>query len=342
MSKLPTGTSLATRVIRTDWRPRLLCAAGALAAIGLASWLFDANNILSHFISLLIHLTTETLSVVSAVWSSATEALCTLPWYLIFPIVGLACSYLGCRFARGGALRPYLVSTGVLLLAWMGYLAGLRADADLLAQFRDGFMCATVFAIMLSIGIARKGAKSTITASGFLSAGLAAVSAVLSLCHVADASDTFPDATALVQARYGAELTQMGFLDTNRNNVGSTGHCDGVDIVFSSGEVSAAAPSVWPFDSSLSERPACIALRMRNGRLTMIAPGAPAGTTREAAEAATLAAVDANINSIRNAYATVQEKARIRSTWEHEPRSALAETAPVWSVNERTAAPVSR
>lgn len=296
---------------------QVACAAGAVLAVLAGMWLFSPTG----FDPVFAVLHAMWHAIASGVGAAFPLLVADIPWFPTLCIVGGLAAYCGCRYARSGAHeKPFIVLLSILL--WLGviYVIGGPANMDLEVLFRNISLVTFVFCVALMKGLAIKRPDNDVSGFvEFLAVVTCGAAIVLQVMNWFDAANTMPDVTAEVQAKYGSELVEMGFEDTNREDTDVGGVCGSIDTVFRDGKAGRLDPvDVWPSDHGSDNKPSCLALRMRAGRLTLIVPDAPAHkATREETRQAALNAVDQTMTMIRKEYGVVENNKAVADSWNH-------------------------
>lgn len=342
MSENP-GTSISNTAAVAPRRrlSEITCVVGAIAAVAIGTVTLGGAPATMPMLA----------SLLAWIWSAmlATAAVCAIvlahtPWTAVFDILAGICLYCLCRVLRARARRrAYLVSFVTLAVAWVLYACVQPADSDVQIEWLK--------ALVIGIALAAPGAwwfmraprdsrGNPVRASdrgmsaaeewawvgvGGFTVVAFVLSCVMGLAHLLDSTNTMPDVTQQVQAKYGAELDQLGFEDVNRVDIVDDDHnsCKSLNVVFHEGVQPGVTPPPltdvflhYEGDEYNSPMPACIGMRFREGKLTMAFPDAVAGTRREDAVKAALAGVDQLMVEIRQAHAAVEARNAVSATWQ--------------------------
>jgi hypothetical protein len=143
-------------------------------------------------------------------------------------------------------------------------------------------------------------------------------SAILGLFWERQSTDTDQHATSVVMSRYGAELKRMGFLDAGLYTSADVTAVQTVTYDFADGSQDFPPPIIeWGVAASGSPQHDSLphlVMRMREGKLTILAPPRAPGMTPAQADDAEIKAADVTMDAIRNAYGQVQRNRAANET----------------------------
>lgn len=339
------NTNETTAVAATDTRnflPQITCGFGALGAIGIGTALFGGH---AAVVALVSYLLAALCGFLAELTAGMGRLLPELPWTILFNVVCGVCFYCMCRLLRAGVNRQaYLISLATGLVMWILYLTALPVDVDAQLEALKGLSAGIVLSWpgvywygrqtkMLTsawkiLGISRKEDCAWNLLMVFAVIGSIAT-AITGLAWVLNSTDTLPDVSAAVEAKYGAELQRMGFEDVQREGIFLDNNaCKSLDVEFRDGTRTGVAPPAVDSDVFVHDEgdefryasPDCIGMRFRSGHLTMQFPDAVDGARRDIVVQRALATSDDMMNRIRVAYARVEARKEANATWQGDAR----------------------
>lgn len=315
--------SVQGRVAIHRYLPQVGCAAGAMLAVGVGTAAFGGGG-LSAALGVVLGSLWHAISA-AAGWAGAL--LSRAPWTLVIDATVGTCLYFLCRMIRAGAhRRAYLVSLAVTTALYVLYLCtALAWDADYLASVFKALVVSAVLTIPASMWAAQCKPDMGRTEEWWwgwhwlLTVVGVVVGVVVAINWFLDTRDTLPNVSAEVQAKYGAELARMGFEDVDREGMTMDFNtCASLDIQFREGNASVEPGPISTdvfYGVQGDTATSCVAMRMRNGKLTMIFPDRKRNVSRADTEKAAMAAADALMGQIRSAYAVVEQHHAANETW---------------------------